>query len=93
MASVIFRAKTLGFINQGQNEYLWRQMSSRGYRLNEPIQLDLNGEKPTLLAEIFDHLKQELGYDNNEISSVFSLNYSEILNMYHLKQPNILRLV
>lgn len=93
MASLIFRAKTLGFLKQGQNEYLWRQMSSRGYRLNEPVQLEVNGEKPTLLTEIFDHLKHDLEYDNNEISSVFSLNYSEIQSMYNLKPHNFLRLV
>lgn len=93
MGSIIFRAKTLGFINQGQNEYIWRQMSARGYRLNEPVQLPLNEEKPTLLAEIFDHVKRDLEYDNDEISQVFSLNFEEVQRLYQLNKTSPLRLV
>lgn len=93
MASIIFRAKTLGFLNQGQNAYIWRQMSSRGYRINEPVQLSRDGESPTLLAEIFEHVKQELEYDNNEISQVFSLNFDEIQKLYLINKNNALRLV
>ncbi|WP_447873682.1 helix-turn-helix domain-containing protein [Serratia fonticola] len=93
MASIIFRAKTLGFLNQGQNEYIWRQMSSRGYRINEPVQLARDGENPTLLAEIFEHVKQELEYDNDEISQVFSLNFDEIQKLYLINKSNTLRLV
>ncbi|QGH60155.1 ImmA/IrrE family metallo-endopeptidase [Serratia proteamaculans] len=93
MASIIFRAKTLGFLNQGQNEYIWRQMSSRGYRINEPVQLSRDGENPTLLAEIFEHVKQELEYDNDEISQVFSLNFDEIQKLYLINKSNTLRLV
>lgn len=93
MASIIFRAKTLGFVNQGQNEYIWRQMSSRGYRLNEPVQLSANDEKPTLLAEIFNHVKQELDYDEDELAQVFSLNYEEIERLYPMNKKSGLRLV
>jgi Zn-dependent peptidase ImmA (M78 family)/DNA-binding XRE family transcriptional regulator len=93
MASIIFRAKTLGFLNQGQNEYIWRQMSSRGYRINEPVQLARDGESPTLLAEIFEHVKQELEYNNDEISQVFSLNFDEIQKLYLINKSNTLRLV
>lgn len=93
MASIIFRAKTLGFLNQGQNEYIWRQMSSRGYRINEPVQLSRDRENPTLLAEIFEHVKQDLEYDNDEISQVFSLNFDEIQKLYPINKSNTLRLV
>lgn len=93
MASLIFRAKTLGYLNQGQNEYIWRQMSARGYRLNEPVLLSPNDEKPTLLKEIFDHVKQELDYDEFELSHVFSMHYDEIAQLYSIKNKSGLRLV
>ncbi|WP_148244159.1 helix-turn-helix domain-containing protein [Enterobacter asburiae] len=93
MASVIFRAKTLGYLNQGQNEYIWRQMSARGYRLNEPVQLSPDNEKPTLLKEIFEHVKQELDYDESELSQVFSIHYDEIEQLYPINKKTGLRLV
>lgn len=93
MASLIFRAKTLGFLNQGQNEYIWRQMSSRGYRLNEPVQLSKNDEHPTLLLEMFDLVQHELDYNEEELSQLFSLSYEEIQDLYPVKRKQGLRLI
>ncbi|HFJ4332818.1 TPA: ImmA/IrrE family metallo-endopeptidase [Serratia liquefaciens] len=93
MGALIYRAKTLGMLTAGQNDYIWRQMSSRGFRTNEPIKLEPLGEKPTLLDELFEHLKQELNYEPEEISQVFSLNFSELQSLYTLKSSHGLRLV
>lgn len=68
-------------------------MSARGYRLNEPVQLSPDNEKPTLLKEIFEHVKQELDYDESELSQVFSIHYDEIEQLYPINKKTGLRLV
>ena len=53
MRSLIYRAKTLKIITAGQEDYLSRRMSSRGYRINEPVEIEILGEKPTLIELLY----------------------------------------
>ena len=82
MAAIFFRAKHLNAITAGQSEWIWRQMSLKRYKIDEPVKLAINDEKPTLLTAIIDHAKDELGYDNNELSAVFGLHPSEVKQLY-----------
>lgn len=93
MAALFYRAKTLGTITPGQSDWIWRQMSARGYRTNEPIKLDALNEKPTLLHEMFEHVKSELGYEYDELSFIFHIFPAELNKLYGIKSPTSLRLV
>ena len=42
MQALLMRAKSLGFVDHNQNRYLWQQLSSRGWRLSEPPELDFD---------------------------------------------------
>ena len=53
MRSLIYRAKTLKIMTAGQEDYLSRRMSSRGYRVNEPVEIEILGEKPTLIELLY----------------------------------------
>ncbi len=93
MAALFYKAKQIGAITPGQSDWIWRQMSARNYRKNEPIRLDVNDEKPTLLSEIFDYVKADLGYENSELTSVLCLHPQEIDALYFDKVRHGLRLV
>ncbi|WP_339389332.1 helix-turn-helix domain-containing protein [Xenorhabdus sp. PB61.4] len=93
MSALFYRAKALGAITAGQSDWIWRQMSARGYRVDEPIKLDVNGEQPTLLDEMFSYISAELGYNPNELASVFNLHDSEMKSLYGSKKYPSLRLV
>lgn len=93
MAALIYRASTLGKLDQYKAEYLWRQMSSRGYRLREPSAVDFEPEKPTVLNALVSNLVDTLGYSESDLEEVLHLRYSELANMYGLRQSTGLRVV
>jgi Zn-dependent peptidase ImmA (M78 family)/transcriptional regulator with XRE-family HTH domain len=68
MAALLFRAKTIGTITANQSQYLWRQMSSMGYRRSEPPELDFKQEEPTVLPEIIRLHLEELGYNLSDLA-------------------------
>ena len=53
MRSLIYRAKTLKIMTAGQEDYLNRQISLRGYRINEPVEIEILGEKSTLIELLY----------------------------------------
>lgn len=93
MAALIFRAKTLNQIDRYGSEYLWRQMSSRGFRLREPASLDFAPEKPSLMSALVNNLTENMGYSNSEFARTLHLHYEELSKLYELKPTQNLRLV
>ncbi|WP_336758553.1 XRE family transcriptional regulator [Aeromonas hydrophila] len=93
MAALIYRAKVLNQISSGQYEYIWRQMSARRYRINEPVQLEQLGESPSLMPELFKQMKEDMEYSPDEITQVLGLHYSELNQLYGFEQERKLRLV
>ena len=85
MRSLIYRAKTLKIMTAGQEDYLSRRMSSRGYRVNEPVEIEILGEKPTLITAILNYIKNELNYDLDDIAKMFFLSSKEVEQLYNLK--------
>ena len=85
MRSLIYRTKTLKVITAGQENYLNRQMSLRGYRINEPVEIEILGEKPTLITAILNYMRNELDYDLDDIAKIFFLSSKEVEQLYNLK--------
>lgn len=82
MASLLFRAKTLGTISANQARYLWTQMSQAGYRLHEPVELDPQSEVPQLLYELVEVHMHDLGYDEKDLRQVLKLEPDEFQATY-----------
>jgi Zn-dependent peptidase ImmA (M78 family)/transcriptional regulator with XRE-family HTH domain len=55
MQSIIIRSYELGIITNRQYRYLFEQLSTRGWRIKEPSNLDLPEEKPQLFAKMIEH--------------------------------------
>ena len=85
MRSLIYRAKTLKIITAGQEDYLSRRMSSLGYRVNEHVEIEILGEKPTLITAILNYMRNELDYDLDDIAKIFFLSSKEVEQLYNLK--------
>lgn len=79
MGALLTRAKTINAITENQSRYLWMQMSSKGYRTQEPS--PLAPEKPTLVAEIFEKYQTELGYSDAELCTVLMISEEELSNI------------
>ncbi len=84
MQSLLYRAKTIGAITANQSQYLWRQISSLGYRRREPPELDFPVEEPSVLLEIIRAHVKDMGYKAEEICEVLHVHEDEFRDMYLL---------
>lgn len=80
MASLIYRASTLNAITESQNTYLWRQMSTLGYRKHEPVELPKEpcSRVGILMWEYALAAKQ----DFDQLADVFSISRADFESFY-----------
>src|SRR5690606_8008858 len=67
--------KQLSALTQNQYHYLWKQMSSLGYRRKEPIHIPV--EKAHLIKEIIDLHLEELEYSKAELTALLNITEKE----------------
>ncbi|HEX4079473.1 MAG TPA: XRE family transcriptional regulator [Rhizomicrobium sp.] len=84
MQALLMRASGLGYVTPNQNRYLWQQISSHGWRLREPPELDFEAEKPGVLPSIIDAHLTQLGYTISDLSNFIPLHEHEFSRMYGL---------
>jgi Zn-dependent peptidase ImmA (M78 family)/transcriptional regulator with XRE-family HTH domain len=80
MQAVLMKAKALGRISQYQGRRLWMQLSALGYRTEEPVPLP--PEEPTLVRELIDIHRRDLGYNDDEIASSLHVTLDEMRELY-----------
>jgi Zn-dependent peptidase ImmA (M78 family) len=88
MAALLVRAKTIGAITANQSQYLWRQMSSMGYRRTEPPELDFKSEQPTVLPEIIRLHFEELGYDLRDLATALRASEDDLKTLHPIPGAN-----
>lgn len=82
MQSLLMCAHKLGFLTEGQNQYLWKQINIRGIRLREPPQFDFPKETPTIMPRIVDMYKKSLGYTEEELATLLMEFVDGLRSMY-----------
>lgn len=88
MASLIYRATTLQRIDKYKSEYLWRQMNIRNFRLREPTSVDFPHEVTTVMNGLVSNMTKNMGYTEQELSSVLHLHFDEIAKLYDLHEQH-----
>lgn len=71
MASIIRRAKDLGCISNDKYQYFNIELSRKGYKKNEPVNVYI--DTPKLYYEAYRLHKDELEYSNEELAEAFTL--------------------
>lgn len=84
MAALLFRATELRKVSKKSAQLLWMQMAP--YRRQEPTELNLAPETPTLLREILDLHRNTFGYGLPEFSKMLNAKPQELVTMYGLGQ-------
>lgn len=87
MQALLMRANALGYVTPNQSRYLWQQISSRGWRLREPPELDFEREKPSVLPSILDAHLNQLGYTIGDLSNFIPIHEHEFARMYGIDKP------
>jgi Zn-dependent peptidase ImmA (M78 family)/transcriptional regulator with XRE-family HTH domain len=92
MASILKHAHRNEKITDRHYRTIWLQMGKAGYRLQEPKDLEIPAEKPTLLPELIDFHIKELGYSLEQLSDKVAADPEEFAALYKLA-TNKLKLV
>ncbi len=82
MAALLKRAEDLGTITTYRARQLWSQMSTAGYKRHEPVELDPGGERPSLLKELIEAHRKELGYSTSDLGEMLALYEDEVESIY-----------
>ncbi|WP_299736041.1 ImmA/IrrE family metallo-endopeptidase [uncultured Roseobacter sp.] len=86
MAALLVRAKTLETITRNQSGYLWRQISSMGYRKSEPPELDFDIEQPSVLPEIIKLHLEDLGYDVSDLAKALHSSEDDLKALHTITE-------
>ena len=82
MAALLKRASDLAEITHRQSRTLWAQMSKSGYRLREPVELDLPKVSPYILCEFIMTYIVDMRYTAKELSALLCLSEKETRDIY-----------
>jgi Zn-dependent peptidase ImmA (M78 family)/transcriptional regulator with XRE-family HTH domain len=92
MQAIIRRARDLKKMSDRGYKYYQIQLSKRGWRSAEPIEISNNIENPRLLKRLFSTHTDQLGYSVGELADMFGLHVEDIAEVYPIERPR-LRLV
>lgn len=81
IAAMLYRCEELGILSDNQLLYLRRQMSTNGYRTKEPLDNELEPEKPVLLKQAINMLIKNEVQTVADITDVIKLPQIEIENL------------
>jgi Zn-dependent peptidase ImmA (M78 family)/transcriptional regulator with XRE-family HTH domain len=85
MQALLMRATDLGTVTANQSQYLWRQISSLGYRKREPAELDFEAEKPGVFPRLIGIHLQDLGYTTADLAKALHLDAIDMPSLYGLE--------
>lgn len=88
MASIIRRAKDLNCISSDKYKYLNVELSRKGYKKQEPINVSI--DIPSLYYEAYSLFKSELNYSDDDLSEAFKLPIGVI--QQYCTRPSFLKL-
>ena len=87
MASIIRRAYDLELITKEKYSNFYIELSRRGYRKNEPINVYI--DKPTLFNQAYLLHKNELNYSDSDLAESFGLSIDIIDKFFHTDTPKV----
>lgn len=79
---LLMHASRIGYINKNQSDYLWKQLSVRGWRTHEPAETEFEREKPVLFPRMIHLHAESLGYSPPELSKFLGISIADIHRLY-----------
>ncbi len=92
MQAIIRRARDLNRMSDRGYKYYQIQISKRGWRSAEPIEISNTIENPRLLNRLFSTHTDQLGYSVGELADMFGLHIEDMEEVFPIERPR-LRLV
>lgn len=82
MAALLKRATDLGVISARHARTLWMNIGKAGYRVREPVELDISPEPPFLQDEIVNVYLDDMEYTVSELGNLLKLFDNDVSEMY-----------
>ena len=82
MQSLLVAIRKADLAGLNECRYLWQQISAKGWRTQEPPELDIAIEQPAVMREIIEAHINVLGYDLASLASVVPLHAEAFSNYY-----------
>ncbi|CAK7192554.1 hypothetical protein COMNV_00756 [Commensalibacter sp. Nvir] len=92
MQALIHKAWSLGKLTDRGLKYYQIELSKRGYRKKEPVELDNFKETPSTLSELLKVHLEELQYSEEELCQLTGMYKDELQEMYGLKTKQKVKL-
>jgi Zn-dependent peptidase ImmA (M78 family) len=86
MQFLLYQAGQLGCLKPHQSQYLWKQISHRGWKTREPTETDFAHEQPGLFSRILNLHSDELGYSMPEFSKLLDIFPNDLRHLYGLQE-------
>ena len=97
MQFLLFQATKIGCLRDYQAQYLWKRISSLGWKTREPADTDFPHEVPSLFPRILNLHREDLGYGTSEMSQLLRLEANDLRTLYGIqeasREPQFLRVV
>jgi Zn-dependent peptidase ImmA (M78 family) len=87
MQSLLMAIAPIAPLSPNQTQYLWKQISARGYRLREPPELDFPHEEPSVIQSLLSVHREGLGYSLRELAGVLNVHDHELFDLYPIVRP------
>jgi Zn-dependent peptidase ImmA (M78 family)/transcriptional regulator with XRE-family HTH domain len=87
MQSLLMAITEAAPLSPNQAQYLWKQISARGYRLREPPELDFPREPPSVLGSLIRVHREGLGYSADDLARFLNVHQHELADLYGLASP------
>ena len=91
VASLLYRAGAAGFISKNQSDYLWRQLSARGWRKREPDETQFPPERTQLFEHIISLHADTLKYSAADFAALLHLDDDDVRRLYGVRPQNVSR--
>lgn len=86
MHALVYRAWSLGVLDDRQYKYFMVEMSKRGWRKQEPLEPTHLKEEAFTLKHIIDAHLEDLGYTKEDMSDLFGLTEREFAALYRVAE-------
>ncbi|NOT77201.1 MAG: ImmA/IrrE family metallo-endopeptidase [Cyclobacteriaceae bacterium] len=77
MSALVVKARKNNIITENQAKYLYSQLSALGYRKSEPVELAIEKEHPTLIKNVMDLYRKELGYSPEQLAATVHMSMKD----------------
>jgi len=86
MQFLLYQGGQIGCLRPHQAQYLWKQISQRGWKTREPAETDFAPEQPGLFPRILKLHSEELGYSMPEFAKLLNIYPNDLRHLYGLQE-------